>query len=79
MKGSIDQVMGQIRRAIRNMDKFKRDNRLCGGVQVFVGEDVLNDLLAGGGLARDPYGNYSLDGYPVMMAKGYPTGYIAAE
>ena len=74
-----DEVLEKVRNAIRSMNKFKRDNRLCGGVWVFVGEDVLNDLLAGGGLARDPYGNYSLGGYEVKLAKDYPIGYIAAE
>ena len=54
------------------MGRFKWDNRLCGG------EDVLNDLLAGG-LVRDPYGNGPPDGFPVIDAKGYPSGYIAAE
>jgi len=77
MEGEI--LLEKVRNAIHGMNKFKRDNRLCGGVRVFVGEDVLNDLLAGGGLARDPYGNYSLDGYPVDVAKDYPIGYIAAE
>ena len=74
-----ENLLEQVRNAIRSMSKFKCDNRLCGGVRVFVGEDVLNDLLAGGGLVRDPYRNYSLDGYPVKVAKGYPVGYIAAE
>ena len=72
-------MLEQIRHAIRTMRKFKSDNRLCGGVRVFVGEDVLLDLLAGGGLVSEPTGKYSLDGYPVLVVKGYPRGYIAAE
>ena len=68
----------KVRRAIRNMSKYKRDNRQCGGVRVFVGEDVLPALLAGG-LVREPCGKYSLDGYPVLIMKGYPAGYISAE
>ena len=69
----------QVRRAIRNMRRFKSDNRLCGGVRVFVGEDVLSELLAGGGLVCEPTGKYSLDGYRVLVVKGYPQGYFSAE
>lgn len=74
-----ESTLEMVRRAIRTMRKYKSDNRLCGGVRVFVGEDVFPDLLAGGGFVPDPCGKYTLDGYPVMVAKGYPTGYISVE
>lgn len=74
-----NRVLEQIRNAIRTMRKFKSDNRLCGGVRVFVGEDVLSQLPAGRGLVSEPTGKYSLDGYRVLVVKGYPQGYFAAE
>ena len=74
-----ESALEKARRAIRNMRKFKSDNRLCGGVRLFVGEDVLSELRAGGGLVPDSCGKYTLDGYPVKVAKDYPIGYIAAE
>lgn len=74
-----NKMLEQIRHTIQTMRKFKSDNRLCGGVRVFVGEDVLSDLLAGGGLVSQPTGKYSLDSYPVLVVKGYPKGYISAE
>ena len=74
-----ESTLEMVRHAIRGMRKYKSDNRLCGGVRVFVGEDVLSDLLAGGGLVPDPCGKYTLDGYPVKVAKDYPAGYISAE
>ena len=72
-------MLEKAREAIRIMAKFKSDNRLCGGVRLFVGEDVLADLLAGGGLVSEPNGKYALDGVRVLVVKGYPTGYYAAE
>ena len=72
-------MLEKLRSSIRIMRKYKSDNRLCGGVRLFVGEDVLSDLLAGGGLISDSYGKYFLDGYRVLVVKGYPAGYIAAE
>jgi hypothetical protein len=72
-------MLEKLRSSIRIMRKHKSDNRLCGGVRLFVGEDVLTALLAGGGLISDSYGKYSLDGYRVLVVKGYPMGYIAAE
>ena len=72
-------MLEKAREAIRIMRKYKSDSRLCGGVRLFVGEDVLNDLLAGGGLVSDPYGKYALDGVRVLVVKGYPKGYYAAE
>lgn len=72
-------MLEKAREAIRIMRKYKSDSRLCGGVRLFVGEDVLADLLAGGGLVSDPNGKYSLDGYRVLEVKGYPKGYYAAE
>ena len=72
-------ILEKMRNAIRIMRKYKSDSRLCGGVRLFVGEDVLADLLAGGGLVSDPYGKYALDGVRVLVVKGYPRGYCAAE
>ena len=72
-------MLEKAREAIRIMRKFKSDSRLCGGVRLFVGEDVLADLLAGGGLISDPYGKYALDGVRVLVVKDYPKGYCAAE
>ena len=42
-------ILEKMRNAIRIMRKNKSDNRFCGGVRLFVGEDVLSDLLAGAG------------------------------
>ena len=72
-------ILEKMREAIRIMRRYKIDNRLCGGVRLFIGEDVLSDLLAGGGFISDSNGKYSLDGYRVLIVKGYPMGYIAAE
>ena len=72
-------MLEKAREAIRIMRKYKSDSRLCGGVRLFVGEDVLADLLAGGGLVSNPYGKYELDGVRVLVMKGYPKGYYAAE
>ena len=72
-------ILEKMLNAIRIMRKYKSDNRLCGGVRLFIGEDVLADLLAGGRFVSDSNGKYSLDGYRVLIVKGYPMGYIAAE
>lgn len=74
-----NKTLEKVRNAIQIMREFKSDNRLCGGVRLFVGEDVLSELLAGGGLVSEPTGKYSLDGYRVLVVKGYPQGYFAAE
>ena len=73
------EMLEKARRAVARMGEYKRVNRLCGGVRLFVGEDVLADLLAGGGLKSEPNGKYALDGVRVLVVKGYPKGYYAAE
>jgi len=72
-------ALEQVRRAVRNMREFKRVNRLCGGVRVFVSEDVFAALRRSGGLAADAYGYFELDRCPVRIVHGYPRGYISAE
>ena len=69
----------QVRRAVRNMRRFKRVNRLCGGVRVFVSEDVFERLKGCGAMQSDPCGNWSMDCSPVKVVHGYPRGYISAE
>ncbi len=79
MKETDMQAVEQVRNAIRVIRKYKRDNRLCGGVRVFIGEDVLPALAACGELVRMLNGTYALDAVPVLVVYGYPKGYVSAE